>query len=353
MMAYGLGTHFNAWVPPERLAQIATRFEWCRIDAQQSSGETTREMIAAVYAAGMRPLTIFDTNDQLAEIPDGEWVEKQNEVNIGLGRPAPIPPNAYRDDALAGYEIAKAKGCRYVAGAAANMERRDIDWFHALDFVNWPADIVAVTHHYVPRDRFSQAHILNPNPLTWTREYEVRQFQKAIGPTRQWMITEFGYGSGPNSSLTPQEAAHEIGLEWAFWEKWPNCLAPFLYQIGDSPVDDHDFGLYDEHGQIKQAIFDTVPLRPSVATTPPNVGEDMPRAEEGVRREDLIPLASGQYAVKWPHGASPETVLSIQPSTGEWETRPITAIGAWESADLKGSKLRFVAEGHTHYVVVD
>lgn len=258
---YGLGTHFNAWVPQERLNLMGTRFTSGRIDAQGVDAQTAREYMTAVEAAGMFPIVIFGSHEQQEELPDGAWVEALNEVNIGLGRPAPMPANQYSDFVVKSYEIAKRKGQTLLAGAAANMENRDIQWFHDLQAASWPEDIIAVTHHYTPRDTFGSAHILDWNPLTWNRQYEVDQFQIAIGRFRKWVITEFGYQSGPNSGLTPEQAARQIALEWPFWKKQPNCLGAWLYQINDSPVDDHDFGLHDEYGNVKDAIFSTVPQR--------------------------------------------------------------------------------------------
>ena len=283
MFHYGLGTHFNAWVDPVRLAQVATRFTSGRIDAQVSSPEHTLEMIRDVTAADLHPIVIFDSPEQQEALPDGIWVELQNEVNIGLGRPAPIPPNVYRESILTAYEIASRKGQTLCANAAANLERRDIDWFINLGFKDLPADIVAVTHHYVPRDRFHQAHHINPwNPTTWTRQYEVDCFRAAIGLERNWIITEFGYRCGPNTGdLSHDQAAHEIGLEWPFWQSQPHCLGAWLYQIQDSPVDDHDFGVYDAYGAIKQAIFETVPLRQEFV---------MAESDIVIHRECLIPL---------------------------------------------------------------
>jgi hypothetical protein len=262
---YGLGTHFNGGVDLDRLAQVATRFTSARIDAQTSTAEQAKQWIDECHAANLHTITIFDTPEQQEALPDGIWVELQNEVNIGLGRPEVIPPAVYRESILAAYEIAQRKGQTLCAGAAANLEERDINWFKQLNFPGLPADIIAVTHHYVRRDRFNQAHRLGWNPLNWTRQYEVDTFQKVIGADRKWIITEFGYGSGPNSSLTPDEAAAQFAQEWPFWRSQKNCKGAWKYQIRDAPADspdpNHDFGLYDEFGNIKQAIFETVPLR--------------------------------------------------------------------------------------------
>jgi hypothetical protein len=268
---YGLGTHFNGGVDLDRLAQVATRFTSARIDAQTSTAEQAKQWIDECHAANLHTITIFDTPEQQEALPDGIWVEYQNEVNIDLGRgEPPLLPRVslaeYRERIPVVHEIAQRKGQTLCVGAAANMERRDINWFKGLRVQELPSDIVVVTHHYVRRDRFNDAHHIEKwNPLTWTRQYEVDTFRSVIGKDRKWIITEFGYGSGPNSSLTPDEAAGEIAQEWAFWKAQEGCLGAWLYQIRDAPADspdpNHDFGLYDEFGNIKQAIFETVPLR--------------------------------------------------------------------------------------------
>lgn len=316
-MIYGLGTHFNGWVNPDKLRQVATRFNWARVDVQIIPSAEARRYIADVYAAGMKPLTIFDTHEQQEELPDGEWVEYQNEVNIGLGRPAPIAPNVYRDGVWRAYEIAQRKGQTLCAGAAANFERRDIDWFHKLDFASFPNDIICATHRYSPRNRFWMGHrIRKYEPWTWTRDYEIQVFREAIGLDRKWMITEFGYRNGPNpGDLTHDEAAAEIAQEWAFWKAQTNCLGAFLYQINDSPIDDHDFGVYDAEGKIKRTIFNTVPFRGEIV------------AEHVIRKKDLIqhPFKLGYYTARYQDG-----VFSLQPDK-RVEVRPTGTHGAWET----------------------
>ena len=330
---YGLGTHFNAWVDPQRLAQIATRFTSARIDAQTSSPELARQMIADVEAADLHPIVIIDTPEQQEALPDGGWVELQNEVNIGLGRPAPLSPAQYRANIEWAYAIAKRKGQTLCAGAAANMERRDIEWFLNLGFKDLPVDIVAVTHHYVPRDRFWQAHIINRwNPSTWTRQYEVDCFRAAIGLDRNWMITEWGYGSGPHSSLTPEEAAGEEAQEWPFWLSQERCLGAWRYQIGDSPIDDHDFGLYDEYGQIKQAIFETVPLRQEIV---------MANSEVVIYEECLIPLDSYGKPGKFSAYTNPKKTHVIgMDENGTVYANPLSEIGtAFSTFALSADRL--------------
>jgi hypothetical protein len=327
---YGLGTHFNDGVEADRLATVATRFTSARIDAQTSTPEQARQWIEDCTVAGLHPITIFDTPEQQEALPDGIWVELQNEVNIGLGRPAPIHPDVYRESIEKAYNTATRKGQTLCAGAAANMERRDIQWFHDLRFRDLPSDIIAVTHHYVPRDRFRQAHHINRwNPLTWTRQYEVDAFRAAIGLDREWIITEFGYKSGPHDSLTPDDAAGEIAQEWPFWAKQPGCLGAWLYQIRDSPVDDHDFGLYDEHDQIKQAIFETVPVRT------PNQEIDMLEVHHALRRKDAIKHPTRQGYFTSPHPDNDGTVLCVEYDTGNGRhyvaKRPAGTAGAWET----------------------
>lgn len=330
-MHYGLGTHFNAPVSMERLRHVAERFTSARLDVQTTEPRDARQWIADCESVGLHTLPIVDTHDQQRELPDGGWVEYQNEVNIGLGRPAPIPVHQYRDGVLSAYDIAKVKGQTLCVGAAANFEKRDVQWFRALDVPAFPSDIIIATHHYTPRRTFESAHRLDWKPWNWTREYEVRQFLDAIGPTRRWIITEFGYRNGPNDDLSPAEAAVQITKEWQFWARQPNCLGAWLYQIGDSPVDDHDFGLFDEHGNLKQQIFETVPMKETT----------MLEVTEAISRSDLFthPSLSDHYIVRYPSTSS-LTVLSVQPD-GRIETRPINAIGPWETCRIEGNRLVF------------
>jgi hypothetical protein len=324
---YGLGTHFNGGCDAAKLATVSTRFTSGRIDVQKSTPEQAREYLAECEAFGLFPLPIFDTPEQQEALPNGGWVELQNEVNIGLGRPKEMPASEYLDNILVAHEIALRKGQTLCAGAAANMERRDINWFKALRFHELPKDIIAVTHHYVPRDRFIQGHRIDRwNPLNWNRQYEVDAFRDAIGHDRKWIITEFGYGSGPNSSLTPAEAAGEIAQEWPFWQSQEGCLGAWLYQIRDSPIDNHDFGLYDEHGVLKQAIFETVPLRKEY---------QMLAIHHALRRKHAIkhPTRDGYFTS--PHPDNDGTVLCVEyrseTGTHYIDKRPAGTAGAWET----------------------
>jgi hypothetical protein len=336
---YGLGTHFNAWTEPTRLKEVGTRFTSGRIDAQSIGPDQTRQYMDDVVAAGMHPIVIFDSVQQQEELPDGAWVEYQNEVNIGLGRPQPIPVAVYREGIMPRYEVAKRKGQVLMAGASANMERRDINWHRDLNWAGLPEDIIAVTHHYVPRDRFHQAHRLSWDPTTWTRDYEVEQFRKAIGLKRLWAITEFGYGSGPNSSLTPAVAATQIRQEWLFWQGYDTCVGAWLYQIHDSPVDDHDFGLYYEDLTLKDEIFATVPLRE--VYRPHEEDTTVSDATFVISRKDLIadPDDLRYLNVRFTQGGV-EGKVSVQPN-GTIEWRPMGSHGAFEECFIEGNKVVF------------
>lgn len=63
-------------------------------------------------------------------------------------------------------------------------------------------------------------------------------------------------------------------------------------------------------------------------------------ATEAISRADLIPhpFIAHHYAVTYPPGSN--TILSIQPD-GSSETRPIDAIGPWETCRIEGNRLVF------------
>lgn len=64
-------------------------------------------------------------------------------------------------------------------------------------------------------------------------------------------------------------------------------------------------------------------------------------ATEAISRADLIPhpFTANHYAVRYPSGST-KTILSIQPD-GSAETRPIDAIGPWETCRIEGNRLVF------------
>ena len=75
------------------------------------------------------------------------------------------------------------------------------------------------------------------------------------------------------------------------------------------------------------------------------------KAEQGVHESDLFQTdEAGKFAVRFPSGS--KTVLSIQPN-GDWETRPDTAVGAWEKCvRVNKNLLKFSPEGFAYFVVV-
>ena len=68
-----------------------------------------------------------------------------------------------------------------------------------------------------------------------------------------------------------------------------------------------------------------------------------------VYKSSLIAIGGDKYAVRWPRNSN--TVLSIQPTDGRWETRPDTAIGGWETGTLIGKKLVFEESGDFGWTV--
>lgn len=63
---------------------------------------------------------------------------------------------------------------------------------------------------------------------------------------------------------------------------------------------------------------------------------------------NLIDLGNGNVAVEWPDST---TVLSVQPN-GTFETRPRTAIGAWETAKKVGNKLVYKPDGKVYVLAL-
>lgn len=71
---------------------------------------------------------------------------------------------------------------------------------------------------------------------------------------------------------------------------------------------------------------------------------------EFVLTDNLIPLASGKFAVPYPQGS--DTILS-QAGDGKWETRPKDAVGTNETATVDGNTLTFsIPEGVFIYAIV-
>jgi len=258
-MHTGLQSHFAGPIEQDKLVKMAERFEMFRADIQQLPIDIAREVIDQIESVSRMPYLTFDTHEQLEALPDGlADVEYQNEVNIGLGRPAPIPALTYRAGFEKAIEIAARKNIKRIwGGVIANFDAdRDHLWLNQMNFKTLPLTVGATqvccsAHHYT-----DGVHFEDVRPGFSTREAEIEWFRAAIGWNRIWGISECGY-----NGLSDGDYAHEMTKEWKFFD-YENAFMLIQYQIRDAPPGlDDAFGIYTHDGQLKQAVFDAVPKR--------------------------------------------------------------------------------------------
>jgi len=164
---------------------------------------------------------------------------------------------------------------------------------------------------------------------------------RALCDGRPFLITEFGYPSTPVSAmtrrpkrtkwlrpdlhLTEAEQAENIAKEWAFWATFPDCRAPFDYQINDGIQADESYGIRRcaPDGTLtdwKPAAY-TVPKEDPM---PPLLANILPNTVFSKADLVAVPGRPNDYSVRFPTGA--DTLLSPK-TTGVHELRTMDYLG--------------------------
>lgn len=329
-MFIGVQTHFNGWVDPQTLQTLhAKGFRMARVDVQALSPQDGLRLVADTVASGLEPLVIVATFEQLRAMPEGTMVEWQNEPDLALGRPTPIPPKQYAQDFRIACEIAQEKGLLLYGPVVSNLNKRGFDYFAAMGEL--PANARISVHRYGD-GTFRTPHKLNkywPLGRFHSRDEELDHL-KAITNNRPFGVSEFGYPLRDEAKQA-QYLQQELQL---FKDHGADFAV--IYQLNDDPnFKDYSFGIRRPDGTWKPSA--DLPKMIAYANEP----------FSGWGTGDLIQLGNGDVAVDLGNNL----VLSVQPD-GSYQTRPITAIGPWESAKKLGNKLVFNIEGKIFIVPV-
>jgi len=330
----GLQTHFNAPIDDATLDQIRDfGFRWARIDAQVCDHATMVNMIADVLAASLMPLPIVYDDERLEVL----GVLAPLDVEWGNEPDGDIAPATYRPLLDRACAIAAAHGLRLWAPAISNLDRDSLLWLERVREVGggWPEGLYGLSAHRYGDGTFDYAH-----PPATTRTEEVEAL-RALCDGRPFLITEFGYPSTPVSAmtrrpkrtkwlrpdlhLTEAEQAENIAKEWAFWATFPDCRAPFDYQINDGIQADESYGIRRcaPDGTLtdwKPAAY-TVPKEDPM---PPLLANILPNTVFSKADLVAVPGRPNDYSVRFPTGA--DTLLSPK-TTGVHELRTMDYLG--------------------------
>lgn len=343
-MLYGCQTHFGAPIGSDVLRTLkAKRFGLARIDAQAVSTDTMLAMVSEVLAAALVPYVTVATFEQIEALPATALCEWRNEPDINTN--FYLPPEDYAREFVEACKVAAMSPVAELGGpVASNLNRRGHDYLLAVIAAcggSLPSNAFGVTHRYGHNDVETSHRLSKWKP--WgdfkSREAEYEWFRTTIGAGRPWVISETGWASAEDISEATQAeyAAREFQLA-----KDMGAKALVWYQVNDGPGSfpiDH-FGLRRIDGTWKP-VADVVPCEES---------DDMATATLVISRKDLVPIPEkpGLFAARYPPGT--DTVMSVQPD-GRIETRPITAIGAWETIRDDGNKAVFIeAAGGTYAI---
>ena len=335
--APGLGTHFNAPVDRETLAQIrGFHFRWARMDCQTCPIETMLAMIADVDAVGLYPLPIvYDRArlDALGIVPAVTDVEWSNEPD------GDVLPATYRTALDAACERATFYHLKLWAPAISNLDRDSLRWLEAVRGNGWPPGLHGISVH-----RYGDGTFAWPHDGFASRDAEVEALL-ALCDGLPFIVTEFGYPTDTVTRerrgkrekylqvglrLTEAQAATNIAQEWEFWR--PYTERPMLYQINDGTE------AYEQYG-IRRYPWDLNQWKPAAHTVPEEAPpmDDTGKATYCISRSLSFeaPHKPGAFCTYYPkHGPDGQrqttTILSVQPD-GSKDMRPKDAAGAWET----------------------
>lgn len=312
-MKNGLQTHFNYPIGVEVLRDIKSLgYSTVRIDAQE--GHDIEEMVRETLEAGLEPLVIVDSLEELGRCPglDVEWT---NELD------GDVLPSAYRRTLDAACKVAGALGIRLWGPCISNLDFDSLWWMRLVRGTGWPRGLYGISAHSYgpfPHDGFR------------SREAEVEAF-KSMLDGKPYIITECGLAS--TEGVTEEEQADFLRAEFQWWDSH-GAIGTYWFQLNDGPTGhpEHNFGIRRFDYSWKPAAFVFKSEEEII---------DM-NAEKVLSRSKFIDVGNGEFTYPFQDG-----VMSVQPD-GRIETRPAGTAGAWEKFKLEDNLAVYSPEGN-HY----
>jgi len=200
-------------------------FTVVRLDLQQASFTQTTAFAREAVDAGLTPLCIIRTPEQLLYLPRGAWAELGNEPDLGNGWTV----DTYLVAADRAVDIARQADLRLYLGAVSNLNKRGLAFLQRLPWRAWPSARCSV-------HRYPNGHLPTiPHAGMASRDDEVRRLRAIIGADRGWIVSECGYHE---HEWTADEVALHMAWERRFFAQ-QGCELVVAYQIGDGPSTDY------------------------------------------------------------------------------------------------------------------
>ena len=176
----------------EEWAKTIAAKGWMRVRVEGTDYVRVNEQCAR---AGLKPLWILKTPEEVQLVPPGSEVEILNEPNFTMS------PSAYQALVRSWLPALEAKNCIIYAGCVSNQSKADHAWIHAA-LSGLPAHIRASGHRYPGTNQ-------DPNIAKkgyTNRAAELAGWLSAING-RKFAMTEIGFHSAPWTT------------GWWFWRK--------------------------------------------------------------------------------------------------------------------------------------
>jgi hypothetical protein len=205
---------------------------------------TADEIARAVDQAqrhDLQPLVIVTGEiSKLQALPAGTEVEVWNEPDIATDRK--MTPAQYIAEASAVVDEAQRLNLgRVWIGAVSNLNRRGLDYLHAVFGVPWPEQVGCTVHRY-PNGGYDE-RVNVPHAGFRSRHDEIAEMRSAIG-RRPWAVSELGYHTAARSKgwwifrKSRRWSDREVVINlYGEAEFFAESGAEFLtvYQINDGP----------------------------------------------------------------------------------------------------------------------
>ena len=202
------------------------------------------EGVAAARAAGLRPLVVVMSIDEIDTWAEGLDLEFMNEPDGTVD--VQMTPQLYAAHAYRFIHKCRQFHARPWVGVVSNTHAAGLEWLRQMLLVLRPDPSVGVTiHRYHPPGARGW---WTPHVGASSRANEVTQFREIVGD-RPWGISEFGYHTAPQIKVkwlpkwwpgntwrwTDEQVAENVRQEWTFWAAQGAEFA-VLYQINDGPT---------------------------------------------------------------------------------------------------------------------
>lgn len=206
-------------------------FPIIRLDLQRCDQTTTTLLAQEVIDAGLQPLCIIRSAEQMTVLPTGSLMELGNEPDL---EHEGWTPESYIAAAAECVAIALQLNLRLYLGAVSNLNPRGFNFLRKLPWSTYPPEICCSIHRYP-----NGSSPLKPHTGSTSREHEIATLRRIVG-ARPYACSEVGYYD-QGGHWNERDVARHMQWERNFFSEhgFEICSA---YQLNDGPADgEYDF----------------------------------------------------------------------------------------------------------------